>query len=61
MSLEPVVFAPSLHSRYQTRRRATRRDGLAGLIVASAANTTGTMLGKPELQALSDNQHALDK
>jgi len=59
MSLEPVVLRTELASRYQPVA-AQLTDGLAGLIVASPANPTGTMLGKPELQALSDTSTSLD-
>jgi aspartate/methionine/tyrosine aminotransferase len=52
MSLAPVGLRTDLDTRYQpTPDHLT--DDLAGLIVASPANPTGTMLGRPELAALS--------
>ena len=50
LSLEPVRIETTLQSRYQPVP-----DDIAevdGLLVASPANPTGTMLGKPELCAL---------
>jgi aspartate/methionine/tyrosine aminotransferase len=59
MSLTPVALRTELASRYQPVA-AQLTDDLAGLIVASPANPTGTMLGKPELQALSETSTSLD-
>jgi len=51
LSLEPVGLQTGLDTRYQPV--AAQLDaGLSGLIVASPANPTGTMLDKPALQAL---------
>jgi aspartate/methionine/tyrosine aminotransferase len=59
MSLEPVALRTELETRYQPVPAQLTAD-LAGLIVASPANPTGTMLGKPELQALADASTSLD-
>ncbi|NKX46387.1 pyridoxal phosphate-dependent aminotransferase [Roseicyclus persicicus] len=53
MSLTPVGLQTDLDTRYQPTPDHLS-DDLAGLIVASPANPTGTMLGKPELAALAD-------
>ncbi len=53
LSLEPVGLQTHADTRYQpTPSHLT--DDLDGLIVASPANPTGTMLFRPELQTLSD-------
>jgi aspartate/methionine/tyrosine aminotransferase len=59
MSLEPVALRTELETRYQPVPAQLTAD-LTGLIVASPANPTGTMLGKPELQALADASTSLD-
>ncbi len=59
MSLEPVALGTKPETRYQPVAGQLTAD-LAGLIVASPANPTGTMLGKPELQALADTSTSLD-
>ena len=51
MSLTPVGLRTELATRYQPTP-AHLSDDLDGLIVASPANPTGTMLGRPELAAL---------
>ncbi|WP_416916101.1 MAG: pyridoxal phosphate-dependent aminotransferase [Roseicyclus sp.] len=53
MSLEPVGLRTELSTRYQPVAEQLSAD-LAGLIVASPANPTGTMLDKAALQSLSD-------
>jgi aspartate/methionine/tyrosine aminotransferase len=52
MSLDPVALRTEPATRYQPTPDQLGGD-LAGLIVASPANPTGTMLGEPELQALA--------
>lgn len=53
LSLEPVGLQTHAETRYQPTP-AHLDDTLDGLIVASPANPTGTMLFEPELRALSD-------
>lgn len=53
MSLVPVGLRTEAATRYQPVPAQLSAD-LAGLIVASPANPTGTILGRPELQALAD-------
>ncbi|MBF9036272.1 aminotransferase class I/II-fold pyridoxal phosphate-dependent enzyme [Rhodobacterales bacterium HKCCE2091] len=52
MSLEPVALPTSPESRFQPRPEDVTED-LSGLIVASPANPTGTMLGRDALRALA--------
>ncbi len=52
MSLVPVGLRTDLDTRYQPTPAHLSRD-LAGLIVASPANPTGTMLDKPALSDLA--------
>lgn len=59
LGVEVVEIATGLDTRYQPTpellEAAVRERGdLAGVIVASPANPTGTMLGRAELQALVD-------
>jgi aspartate/methionine/tyrosine aminotransferase len=49
-ALEAVRLETDASSNYQPT--AAQLSGLDGLLVASPANPTGTMLGKPELEAL---------
>jgi aspartate/methionine/tyrosine aminotransferase len=53
MSLEPVGLRTELSTRYQPVAEQLSAD-LAGLIVASPANPTGTMLDRAALQSLSE-------
>ncbi|MEJ6388373.1 pyridoxal phosphate-dependent aminotransferase [Gymnodinialimonas ulvae] len=53
LSLEPVGLQTQAATRYQPTP-GDLADDLDGLIVASPANPTGTMLFEPELRALSD-------
>lgn len=53
LSLEPVGLQTHADTRYQPTAAHLSED-LDGLIVASPANPTGTMLFRPELQALCD-------
>ena len=53
LSLEPVGLQTHAETRYQPTADHLS-DSLDGLIVASPANPTGTMLFEPELCALSD-------
>lgn len=53
LSLVPVGLQTDADTRYQPTPAHLRGD-LDGLIVASPANPTGTMLFEPELRALSD-------
>ncbi len=53
LSLIPVDLETSLEDRFQpTPAQVRQTPDLAGLIVASPANPSGTMLGKPALAAL---------
>jgi aspartate/methionine/tyrosine aminotransferase len=53
LSLTPVGLVTEAETRFQPMPEQLPPD-LAGLIVASPANPTGTMLGRKELEALSD-------
>ena len=53
LSLRPVGLVTEAETRFQPVAEQLT-DDLAGLIVASPANPTGTMLGRAELQDLSD-------
>jgi hypothetical protein len=53
LSLEPVGLVTEADTRFQPVPAQLTAD-LAGLIVASPANPTGTMLGEAELRALSE-------
>jgi len=57
VGLQPVEIMTTAEGRYQPQPSDVK--GLDGLIVASPANPTGTMLDKDELAALSDtcNSH----
>jgi aspartate/methionine/tyrosine aminotransferase len=59
MSLTPVGLPTDLATRYQPTT-AHLDDSLAGLIVASPANPTGTMLDRPALAALAEATEARD-
>ncbi|MFO1105170.1 MAG: aminotransferase class I/II-fold pyridoxal phosphate-dependent enzyme [Amaricoccus sp.] len=52
LSLEPVGLQTTEENRFQPVPADLDRPGLAGLLIASPANPTGTMLGRPELAAL---------
>ncbi|KFE35041.1 pyridoxal phosphate-dependent aminotransferase [Thioclava atlantica] len=59
LSIEPVGIPTEAQNRYQP----TPEDipgGLEGLIVASPGNPSGTMLGRPELEALISHCAARD-
>ena len=58
MSLEPVGLRTELSTRYQPVADQLTED-LAGLIVASPANPTGTMLDKPALSSLAGASRSL--
>lgn len=51
LDLVPVGIATAVEDRFQPAPRDLGPD-LAGVLVASPANPTGTMLGRPELAAL---------
>ncbi len=51
LSLEPVSIATQLDDRFQPSEASLTRD-LAGLLVASPANPTGTMLDRQSLERL---------
>lgn len=51
--LNPVGVPTSLATRFQPVPEDIERHDLQGLVVASPANPTGTMLDKPELAALA--------
>ena len=57
LSLNPVDIPTQAENRYQPIPDELP-DDIQGLIVASPANPTGTMLEKPELQALIKAAHA---
>ena len=59
MSLTPVGLTTEIDTRYQPKPAHLSAD-LDGLIVASPANPTGTMLDKPALAALADGCTAHD-
>lgn len=59
LSLQPVGIPTRLEDRYQPRPEDIP-DDVAGLIVASPANPSGTMLSKPALGALIAEAHARD-
>ena len=59
LSLEPVGLQTDLASRYQPLP-AQLTDDLAGLVVASPANPTGTMLDADAIRELSDTCTARD-
>lgn len=52
LSLEPVGIETRPENRYQPVPADIDRGDLAGVLIASPANPTGTMLGRPELGAL---------
>ncbi|WP_118132686.1 pyridoxal phosphate-dependent aminotransferase [Oceanicella sp. SM1341] len=54
LDLEPVSIATEASTRFQPAPVHLENTDLQGLLVASPANPTGTMLGRAELQALSD-------
>lgn len=57
MSLEPVGIQTRPEDRYQPRPDDIP-DGVQGLILASPGNPSGTVLGVPELRALTDAAQA---
>ncbi|MAQ36844.1 MULTISPECIES: pyridoxal phosphate-dependent aminotransferase [Thioclava] len=59
LSIEPVGIPTEAQNRYQPTPEEIP-DDLAGLIVASPGNPSGTMMGKPELQALIEHCQARD-
>jgi aspartate/methionine/tyrosine aminotransferase len=54
VGLKAVEMPTTAQGRYQPQPRDVAAHNLDGLIVASPANPTGTMLTKAELQALAD-------
>ena len=58
MSLEPVLLPTKPENRLQPVPDEIKGQGLDGLMVASPANPTGTMLDKPALSALIETAHA---
>lgn len=52
LDLEPVLIQAQAKDGYQPRPDQIRSSNLDGLLVASPANPTGTMLGKTQLGAL---------
>jgi aspartate/methionine/tyrosine aminotransferase len=59
LGLEPVELPTGAAERFQPTLDLVRRcDNLAGLIVASPANPTGTMIAAAELAALARHCHA---
>lgn len=59
LSIEPVGIPTEAQNRYQPTPEEIP-DDLQGLIVASPGNPSGTMLGKPELEALIEHCAARD-
>ncbi|WP_386682518.1 pyridoxal phosphate-dependent aminotransferase [Loktanella sp. R86503] len=60
MGLQPVEIETRARGRYQPQPEDIAAHDLAGLIVASPANPTGTMLNEGELTALADACAARD-
>lgn len=61
LSLKPVSIETDMKSRFQpTPPQVLELDDLAGLLVASPANPTGSMLDKPALAALINACSARD-
>ena len=60
MGLTPVEIETRARGRYQPQPEDVAAHDLAGLIVASPANPTGTMLNEGELMALADACSAHD-
>jgi aspartate/methionine/tyrosine aminotransferase len=59
LDLEPVDLATSAADRFQPAVAALEKAGpIAGLIVASPSNPTGTMVTRAELKTLADWCHA---
>ncbi|MCT4577196.1 aminotransferase class I/II-fold pyridoxal phosphate-dependent enzyme [Donghicola sp.] len=58
MSVEPVMLETAAENRYQPVPSDFVGKGLDGLMVASPANPSGTMLGKDDLGALIDAAQA---
>ncbi len=58
MSVEPVMLEAAAENRYQPVPSDFVGKGLDGLMVASPANPSGTMLGKDDLGALIDAAQA---
>jgi aspartate/methionine/tyrosine aminotransferase len=59
LDLEPVDLATSAADRFQPTVAALEKAGpIAGLIVASPSNPTGTMVTRAELKTLADWCHA---
>ena len=54
VGLTPIDIPTTLDQRFQPQPAAVADHNLAGMIVASPANPTGTMLTKDELAAMSD-------
>ncbi|MDE0850409.1 aminotransferase class I/II-fold pyridoxal phosphate-dependent enzyme [Yoonia sp.] len=54
VGLTPIDIPTTLEQRFQPQPTAVADHNLAGMIVASPANPTGTMLTKDELAAMSD-------
>ncbi|WP_424176439.1 pyridoxal phosphate-dependent aminotransferase [Yoonia sp. TsM2_T14_4] len=60
VGLTPVDIPTSLADRFQPQPQHVAAHDLAGLIVASPANPTGTMLDAPQLAALAEACAARD-
>ena len=54
LGMQPVGIETTMDTRLQPVPAQVERRGLDGLLVASPANPTGTMLGDQDLKALSD-------
>ena len=55
LSLQPIDILTDASTGYQLSVQDVAALQLDGLLIASPANPTGTMLGKPALQALADH------
>ena len=59
LSLQPIDILTDPSTGYQLSVQDVAALQLDGLLIASPANPTGTMLGKPALQALADHAKKL--
>ena len=59
LSLQPIDILTEAVTGYQLSVQDVAALQLDGLLIASPANPTGTMLGKPALQALADHAKKL--
>ena len=55
LDIEPVIIKTSLEDKFQVTPRSILKENLDGLLVASPANPTGSMLNFDELKNLINN------